>query len=91
MVQWLGLRAFTAKGLGLIPGRGTKTLRANLGLLTHGTLELLQPWQVCLGFEIHQEQYQTKRKHKSFPKTARLHPPEDQSPHINPHSCSEDP
>ena len=24
MVQWLGLCAFTAKGEGLIPGRGTK-------------------------------------------------------------------
>ena len=25
MVQWLGLSSFTAKGLGLIPGWGTKT------------------------------------------------------------------
>ena len=28
VVQWLGLPAFTAKGMGLIPGQGTKTLQA---------------------------------------------------------------
>ena len=28
MVQWLGLCAFIAEGLGLIPGRGTKILQA---------------------------------------------------------------
>ena len=28
MVQWLGLPAFTAEGLGSIPGRGTKILQA---------------------------------------------------------------
>ena len=28
MVQWLGLRAFTAVGLGLIPAQGTKILQA---------------------------------------------------------------
>ena len=28
VVQWLGLRAFTAKGLGSIPGSGTKILQA---------------------------------------------------------------
>ena len=28
MVQWLGLRAFTAKGPGSVPGRGTKILQA---------------------------------------------------------------
>ena len=27
-VQWLGLYTFTAEGMGLIPGRGTKTLQA---------------------------------------------------------------
>ena len=26
--QWLGLNAFTAKGLGLIPGQGTEILKA---------------------------------------------------------------
>ena len=29
-VQWLGLRALTAEGLGSIPGRGTKIPRATL-------------------------------------------------------------
>ena len=29
-VQWLGLRAFTAEGLGLIPGGGTNILQAML-------------------------------------------------------------
>ena len=28
MVQWLGLHAFTAEGMGSIPGRGTKILQA---------------------------------------------------------------
>ena len=28
MVQWLGLHAFTAEGLGSIPGQGTKILQA---------------------------------------------------------------
>ena len=28
MVQWLGLRALTAVGLGLIPAQGTKILQA---------------------------------------------------------------
>ena len=28
LVQWLGLHAFTAKGMGSIPGRGTKILQA---------------------------------------------------------------
>ena len=28
VVQWLGLRAVTAKGLGLILGRGTEILQA---------------------------------------------------------------
>ena len=28
VVQWLGLRAFTAEGLGSVPGRGTKILQA---------------------------------------------------------------
>ena len=28
MAQWLGLRASTAEGKGLIPGRGTKILQA---------------------------------------------------------------
>ena len=28
VVQWLGLQAFTAKGMGSIPGRGTKILEA---------------------------------------------------------------
>ena len=29
-VQWLGLHAFTAEGLGSIPGQGTKILQATL-------------------------------------------------------------
>ena len=29
VVQWLGLRAFTAEGLGSIPGRGTKIPQAS--------------------------------------------------------------
>ena len=28
VVQWLGLHAFTAKGMGLIPGRGAKIPQA---------------------------------------------------------------
>ena len=28
MVQWLGLGAFTAEGMGSIPGQGTKVLQA---------------------------------------------------------------
>ena len=28
VVQWLGLSAFTAKGVGLIPGQGTKIPQA---------------------------------------------------------------
>ena len=28
MVLWLGLRVFTAKGVGSIPGQGTKILQA---------------------------------------------------------------
>ena len=28
VVQWLGLSAFTAKGMGSTPGRGTKILQA---------------------------------------------------------------
>ena len=30
VVQWLGFRAFTAKGLDSVPGRGTKILQATL-------------------------------------------------------------
>ena len=29
-VQWLGFRAFTAEGLGSVPGRGTKMPQASL-------------------------------------------------------------
>ena len=31
VVQWLGLHAFTAKGEGAIPGRGTKILQTTQG------------------------------------------------------------
>ena len=43
--------------------RGARDLGSNtpnLRLLTHGTKDLLQPWQVCPRFEIHQEHHQTK-------------------------------
>ncbi len=33
-VQWLGLCAFTAEGLGSIPGQGTKTPQAKVWLKT---------------------------------------------------------
>lgn len=45
MVQWLGLGAFTAMGLGSIPGRGTKILQASQGSWEKKKAQGRRPWE----------------------------------------------